>query len=69
LKVFGKAECENMSLKKAIDIISSLQIEDIVRKNAMDYINKAMEAINHYEDSEPKNMLKEISQFIVERSK
>jgi geranylgeranyl pyrophosphate synthase len=35
----------------------------------MDYINKAMEAINHYEDSEPKNMLKEISQFIVERSK
>jgi geranylgeranyl diphosphate synthase, type I len=69
LKVFGKVECESISLKKAIDIISSLEIENIVRKNAMDYINKAMEAINHYEDSEPKNMLKEISHFIVERSK
>lgn len=69
LKVFGKPECESTSLKKAIDVISSLQIENIVRKNAMDYINKAMEAINRYEDSEPKSMLKEISHFIVERSK
>jgi geranylgeranyl diphosphate synthase type I len=69
LKVFGKAECESISLKKAIDIISSLQIENIVRKNAMDYINKAMNSITHYEDSDAKNMLIEISHFIVERSK
>jgi geranylgeranyl diphosphate synthase type I len=69
LKVFGKAECESTSLKKAIDIISSLQIENIVRKNATDYINKAMDSINHYEDSDAKNMLREISLFIVERSK
>jgi geranylgeranyl diphosphate synthase type I len=69
LKVFGKAECESISLKKAIDIISSLKIENIVRKNATDYINKAMESINYYEDSDPKNFLQEISHFIVERSK
>ena len=69
LNVFGKAECESTSLKKAIDIISSLQIENIVRKNAMDYINKAMNSITHYEDSDAKNMLIEISYFIVERSK
>ena len=69
LNVFGKAECESTSLKKAIDIISSLQIENIVRKNAMDYINKAMNSITHYEDSDAKNMLIEISHFIVERSK
>lgn len=69
LKVFGQSECESTSLKKAIDIISSLEVENIVRKNAMDYINKAMDSINHYQDSDPKNILKEISYFIVERSK
>jgi geranylgeranyl diphosphate synthase type I len=69
LKVFGQTECEHNSLKKAIEIISSLQIENIVRKNAMDYINKAMETINNYQDSEPKNFLKEICYFIVERRK
>jgi len=69
LEVFGQSTCENTSLKKAIDIISSLQIENSVRKNAMDYINKAMENIHNYQDSDPKTVLKEISYFIVERRK
>ena len=69
LKVFGKADCDIVSLKKAIEIISSLQIEKIVRKNAMHYIEKAMEALVNYEDSEPKKTLQELSNYIVERSK
>jgi geranylgeranyl diphosphate synthase type I len=69
LDVFGKNECENTGLKKATDIISSLQIENLVRKNAMNYIDRAMEAINHYEESSPKITLKEISHYIVNRSK
>ena len=68
-KVFGKADCDIVSLKKAIEIISSLQIEKIVRKNAMHYIEKAMEALVNYEDSEPKKTLQELSNYIVERSK
>jgi geranylgeranyl diphosphate synthase type I len=69
LKVFGKGQCDNISLKKAIDVISSLQIEKIVRKSAMAYIEKAMEALVNYEDSEPKKILQELSSYIVERSK
>jgi geranylgeranyl diphosphate synthase, type I len=69
LKVFGKADCDILSLKKAIDIISSLQIEKIVKKNAMRYIEKATEALVKYEDSEPKKTLQELSNYIVERSK
>src|SRR5215211_7876241 len=69
LKVFGKSQCETESLKKAIDIISSLQIEKIVRKTAMDYIEKAMNSLIIYEDSEPKKILQELSNYIVERKK
>jgi geranylgeranyl pyrophosphate synthase len=69
LKVFGKGQCETESLKKAIDIISSLQIEKIVRKTAMDYIEKAMNSLIIYEDSEPKKILQELSNYIVERKK
>ncbi|MGZ5548054.1 MAG: polyprenyl synthetase family protein, partial [Nitrososphaeraceae archaeon] len=69
LKAFGKDDCDNVSLKKAIDVISSLQIEKMVRKRAMDYIEKARKAIMNYEDSDPKNILQELSTYIVERSK
>jgi geranylgeranyl diphosphate synthase type I len=69
LKVFGKNECDIVSLKKAIDVISSLQIEKIVRKSALDYIEKARKAIMNYEDSDPKKILQELSTYIVERSK
>ena len=69
LKVFGKGQCDSISLKKAIDVISSLQIEKIVRKSAMEYIEKAMESLINYEDSEPKKILQELSSYIVERSK
>ena len=69
LKVFGKGQCDNVSLKKAIDVISSLQIEKTVRKSAMDYMEKAMEVLVNYEDSEPKKILQELSSYIVERNK
>ena len=69
LKVFGKDDCDNVSLKKAIDVISSLQIEKMVRKSAMDYIEKARKAIMNYEDSDPKKILQELSTYIVERRK
>ena len=69
LKVFGKADCDILSLKKAIDIISSLQIEKIVKINAMHYIEKALKALVNYDDSEPKKTLQELSNYIVERSK
>jgi geranylgeranyl diphosphate synthase type I len=69
LKVFGKDDCDNVSLKKAIDVISSLQIEKMVRKSAMNYIEKAKESIRNYEDSDPKKILQELSTYIVERRK
>ncbi|HEU5461897.1 MAG TPA: polyprenyl synthetase family protein [Nitrososphaeraceae archaeon] len=69
LKVFGKTQCDTSSLKKAIDVISSLQIEEIVRKKAMDYSEKARKALANYEDSDPKKILQELSNYIVERSK
>ncbi len=69
LKVFGKDDCDNVSLKKAIDVISSLQIEKMVRRSAMDYIEKARKSIRNYEDSDPKKILQELSTYIVERRK
>jgi geranylgeranyl diphosphate synthase type I len=69
LKVFGKDDCDNVSLKKAIDVISSLQIEKMVRKSATDYIEKARKSIRNYEDSDPKKILQELSTYIVERRK
>jgi geranylgeranyl pyrophosphate synthase len=35
----------------------------------MDYMEKAMEALVNYEESEPKKILQELSSYIVERSK
>jgi geranylgeranyl pyrophosphate synthase len=35
----------------------------------MDYIEKAMESLVTYEDSNPKKILQELSNYIVERSK
>jgi len=69
LQVFGKGNCDTDSLKKAIDIISSLQIEKIVRKSAMNYIEKANNSLINYEDSDPKKILQELSNYIVERRK
>ncbi|MDR4510184.1 MAG: polyprenyl synthetase family protein [Nitrososphaeraceae archaeon] len=69
LKVFGNKFCNNLDVEEAVKIISSLQIEETVRTEAMKYVQKAVDSVSNYEESHSKKMLLDILFFIVNRSK
>ncbi len=67
LDVFGK-KTSTEKLKNAVRIISSLEIDDKVRKKAFSHMEVARKSIKNYPDLEPKKTLVEIANFIVNRS-
>lgn len=67
LDVFGKKTSTD-KLKNAVRIISSLEIDEKVRKKAFSHMEEAKKSIEKYPNFEPKKTLVEIAEFIVNRS-
>ena len=67
LKVFGNPKATKNDLKKAIDAVSRIGIEDNVRKIALKYAEKAEKSLSKYSGSS-KNELVSLLDFVVKRS-
>ena len=67
LKAFGNSKIAKSDLKKAVDVIRSLGIEESVRKQALKYAEKAEKSLSKYSGS-PKNELISLLDFVVKRS-
>jgi geranylgeranyl diphosphate synthase type I len=68
LKVFGSKGANRDYVEDAVYAISSLNIEEEVRKTAHENMVKAFEAIDGYKETSAKNALVSSAKFIVERS-
>jgi geranylgeranyl diphosphate synthase type I len=68
MKVFGAKAANRDYVEDAVDAISSLNIEEEVRKTAHDNMIKAFESIKNYNETNAKNALVSSAKFIVERS-
>lgn len=67
LKVFGNPRASKIDLKKAVDAIHRLGIEQSVRKQALKYAYKAEKSLAKYSGSS-KNELVALLDFVVKRS-
>ena len=67
LKVFGKSNATKKEIQSTVNIIRSLGIEDIVRRKALQYANKATKALDTYSGSHKKEMVS-LLDFVVKRS-
>jgi geranylgeranyl diphosphate synthase type I len=67
LRVFASRNASTLEIGDAVTAISSLGIEEAVRDNARQHIQKAMESISHYDDSIAKRKMVASAFFIVER--
>lgn len=67
LKIFGSRKTTDEELKKAIRIISNLGIEEEIRGLAETYVLQALESLEAYPDSAPKNALQTSADFIIRR--
>jgi geranylgeranyl diphosphate synthase, type I len=68
MKAFGSKGANQVYVEDAVDVISSLNIEEEVRKTAHDNMIKAFESLNSYDETNAKNALVSSAKFIVERS-
>jgi geranylgeranyl diphosphate synthase type I len=68
LKAFGNPKATKNDLKKAVDVIHSLGIEDEVRKQALGYAEMAKKSLSEYSGS-AKTELIDLLDFVVKRSK
>ena len=68
MKVFGFKGANRDYLEDAVYAISSLNIEEEVRRTAHDNMIKAFESIKSYNETSAKNALVSSAKFIVERS-
>jgi geranylgeranyl diphosphate synthase type I len=68
LKVFSARNASRAEIEEAVKTISSLGIEEAVRDNARQHIQKAMESISSYDDSISKRKIIASAHFIVERT-
>jgi geranylgeranyl diphosphate synthase type I len=66
-KVFGKSNATKKDVQVAVDIIRSLGIEEIVRKKALHYANRATKSLDSYSGSNVKEMIS-LLDFVVKRS-
>ena len=69
LNVFGNPSASKNQLEKAVGMISSLGIEEIIRKKAAYHSNIAKKSISVYKDIPAKNELLSLLDFVVERSR
>ena len=68
IKVFGHKEANRGYVEDAVNAISSLNIEEEVRRVAHENMMKAFESIKVYDETSAKNALVSSAKFIVERS-
>jgi geranylgeranyl diphosphate synthase type I len=68
LKAFGNHKATKNDLKKAVDVIRSLGIEEEVRKQALGYAEMAEKSLSKYSGS-AKTELIDLLDFVVKRSK
>ena len=67
LNAFGNSTIPKKELENAVKIISSMGIENAVRKKALQYSNAAKKSLSSYKGS-AKNELLSLLDFVVERS-
>jgi geranylgeranyl diphosphate synthase, type I len=68
MKVFGSKGANRDYVEDAVSAISSLNIQEEVRRTAHDNMIKAFESISSYDETNAKNALVASAKFIVERS-
>ena len=67
LKAFGNHEISKSELKKAIDVIQILGIEENVRNQALKYAERAEKSLSEYSGTAKKELI-ELLDFVVKRS-
>ena len=67
LKVFGRSNSTKKDIQSTVNIIRSLGIEDIVRKMALQYANRATKSLDSYSGTHKKEMVS-LLDFVVKRS-
>ena len=68
LKIFGRKNALASDLKEAVGTISTIGIDQEIRLAARTHIEKAVQSLADYADSEAKRALESSASFIVERS-
>jgi geranylgeranyl diphosphate synthase, type I len=68
LKIFGRKNASASDLKEAVGTISTIGIDQEIRLAARTHIEKAVQSLAGYADSEAKRALESSASFIVERS-
>ena len=68
LRIFGRKNASASDLKDAVGTISTIGIDQEIRLAARTHIEKAVQSLADYEDSEAKRALESSASFIVERS-
>lgn len=68
LKIFGRKNASASDLKEAVGTISMIGIDQEIRLAARTHIEKAVQSLADYADSEAKGALESSASFIVERS-
>jgi geranylgeranyl diphosphate synthase type I len=67
LKAFGNQKASKSDVKKAVDVIRALGIEENVRSQALKYAERAEKSLSKYSGAS-KNELVELLDFVVKRS-
>ena len=67
-KIFGRKNASASDLKEAVGTISMIGIDQEIRLAARTHIEKAVQSLADYADSEAKRALESSASFIVERS-
>ena len=67
LKAFGNSKVSKKDLSKAVDVIRSLGIEENVRKQALNYAEKAKKSLSKYSGSAKVELIA-LLDFVVQRS-
>ncbi len=67
LDAFGNSSASKKEVEKAVEVISSLGIEETIRRKASHHMNMASAAISKYDNSARKDLLS-LLDFVVERS-
>ena len=67
LKSFGNSSASKKDIEKAVKVIRALGIEKIVRKQALQYSDKARKSLDNYSGKATKELINLLN-FVVKRS-
>jgi len=67
LKAFGNQKASKSDVKKAVDVIRALGIEENVRSQALKYAERAEKSLSKYSGASKKELV-ELLDFVVKRS-